>query len=192
MATVYALYNVQHQVGWSGILLSINLAFISYDALIFMIKWFDDLNEKAHFEEPKVPVSFNEDYIPVKSKFCFPVEEVEHVGPCKSSSKPAVKSTFINKQKKDLVISIPVVKNGGNATKEMKRIFRCVDHYEILGFCRYKKINTTMLKKEYKKKVNFIFFVCQILNNKNPKISLFFWSVDLHFDLFLSGNACAP
>lgn len=153
VATVYALYYAKHQVGWSGVLVSINLAFLSCDALTCMDEWYDGLRQTTQFEEPKVSESFVENVIQAESKFCVLVNKSEQVGPCKSSIKPAAMSNSMNKQKKSSMISISVVKNYVNATKEMKRIVACVDHYEILGFSRYKNIDATLLKKEYKKKV---------------------------------------
>ncbi|KAJ0719977.1 hypothetical protein HanLR1_Chr08g0287861 [Helianthus annuus] len=42
MATIYALYFVKNQAGWSGVFVSINLAFLSNDALNCMIQWSDN------------------------------------------------------------------------------------------------------------------------------------------------------
>ena len=42
-----------------------------------------------------------------------------------------------------------------SSINEMKRILNSVDHYEALGFPRQKRIDATILKKEYKKKVHF-------------------------------------
>ncbi|KAL7593723.1 uncharacterized protein LOC111884725 [Lactuca sativa] len=159
VAMVYALYYVKHQVGWSGVLVSINLAFLSCDALTFMLQWCDNLSEKSEttqFEEPKVPESFLEDDI-TESKFRVNGEEDEHeqVNSCKSSSN---KPTFMNKEKKESksTISIPVVKTHENEVNEMERIISCVDHYETLGFTRYDKIDAILLKKEYKKKAMLV------------------------------------
>ncbi|GKE57751.1 DnaJ subfamily C member 14 like protein, partial [Tanacetum coccineum] len=59
-----------------------------------------------------------------------------------------------NKQKESL--SIPVVRDDGEAINEMKRIAGCLDHYEALGFSRYKKVDVTLLKKEYRKKAMLV------------------------------------
>ncbi|XP_024966931.1 uncharacterized protein LOC112506861 [Cynara cardunculus var. scolymus] len=153
VATVYALYHVKQQIGWSGVLISINLAFLSCDALICMLQSCDNPSEKIQFEEQKVPESFVEDDFSKENKSSVPFEESEQVESCKSSSKPA---TSGNKQKKASTISIPVVKNDKNAINEMKRILECLDHYEALGFSRYRTIDATSLKKEYKKKAMLV------------------------------------
>lgn len=155
MATMYALYCVKNQAGWSGVLVSINLAFLSNDALNCMIQWSDDLSEKTHFEEQKIPKSFVDDDFVAESEFSVPIDEPEkvheRVDSYKSSSKPAATATVENKPKESF--SIPVVKDDGEAIHEMKRILGCLDHYEALGFSRYKKIDAILLKKEYRKKV---------------------------------------
>ncbi|KAI3769060.1 hypothetical protein L6452_00156 [Arctium lappa] len=156
VATVYALYHVKHQVGWFGVSISINLAFLSCDALICMLQSCDNPSEKIQFEEQKVPESFVEDDFPKENKFSVPSEESEEVHSCKSSSKPDATSNLMNKQKNVSTVSIPVVKNDRNAINEMKRILGCLDHYEALGFSRYKNVDATFLKKEYKKKAMLV------------------------------------
>lgn len=154
MATLYALYCVKTQVGWSGVLVSINLAFLSNDALNCMLQWSDNLSQKTNFEEQKIPESFVDDEFvaETESEFSIPTEEEpEKVHSCKSTSKPADTATVEKKQKEP--VSIPVVKDDGEAINEMKRIVGCLDHYEALGFSRYKKVDGLLLKKEYRKKV---------------------------------------
>ncbi|KAI7742209.1 hypothetical protein M8C21_017765 [Ambrosia artemisiifolia] len=155
MATIYALYFVKNQAGWSGAFVSINLAFLSNDALNCMIQWSDNLSEKIHVEEPKIPESFVEDEFVSESEFSLPndepVETVEKVHSYKSTSKPAATETVEKEQKES--VTVPVVKDDGEAIKEMKRILGCLDHYEALDFSRYKKIDAVLLKKEYRKKV---------------------------------------
>ncbi|KAI3825848.1 hypothetical protein L1987_07531 [Smallanthus sonchifolius] len=154
MATIYTLYFVKNQAGWSGVFVSFNLAFLSNDALNCMIQWSDNLSEKTHFEEPKIPESFVDDEFVPETECPLPNDEPEKVHSCKSSSKPAATATVENKQKESL--TVPVVKDDGEAIKEMKRILACLDHYEALDFSRYKKIDALLLKKEYRKKAMLV------------------------------------
>lgn len=183
VATLYALHCVKVQVGWSGFLASINLAFISNDALNRILQWCDNLSEKTQFEEQNFPESFVEDEFRPENDFFVPTDEAEKVNPtvetekvqpdtkpkvqpdtkpekvqsCESLSKPASTTIIVNKQKESS--SIAVVKDDLLAVNEMKRIIGCVDHYEALGVSRYKKIDPVLLKKEYRKKVaNFALF----------------------------------
>ncbi|KAI7758359.1 hypothetical protein M8C21_013720 [Ambrosia artemisiifolia] len=176
VATLYALHCVKVQVGWSGFLVSINLAFISNDALNCILKWCDDLSEKTQFEEPNFPDSFVEDEFRPESEFfdstdstdepekvestdetekVKPTVEPEKVKSCEPlSKKPAPTTTVINKPKESTPAA--VVKTDVNAVNEMKRIIACADHYEALGLLRYKKIDAALLKKEYRKKAMLV------------------------------------
>ncbi|CAI9303400.1 unnamed protein product [Lactuca saligna] len=182
IATLYALHSVKLQVGWIGILVSINLAFISNDALNCVLQWCDNLSEKTQFEEQSFTDSFVEDEFRAESESEFFVpndEKVEemhsdssneaekvHVNPIDESEKgksqsysstntPQASTTIIvNKEKESP--SVVVIKDDVNAINEMKRILGCVDHYEALGLSRYKKIDALLLKKEYRKKAMLV------------------------------------
>ncbi|KAI3496783.1 hypothetical protein L1887_39158 [Cichorium endivia] len=176
IATLYALHCVKVQVGWPGILVSINLAFISNDALNCVLQWCDNLSEKTQFEEQNFTDSFVEDEFRPESEFFGPTdeepEEVQHSTnepekkvhhtdedkkgqSCNSTPEPASTTIILNKQK-ETSSSIAVVKDDLNAINEMKRILSCVDHYEALGLSRYKKIDAVLLKKEYRKKAMLV------------------------------------
>ncbi|XP_076949034.1 uncharacterized protein LOC143621511 [Bidens hawaiensis] len=177
VATLYALHYVKVQVGWSGCLVSINLAFISNDALNRILKWCDNLSEKTQFEEPNFPDAFAEDEFRPESEFFAPNDEPEKVETTtdeKEEVKPTVEPERVEScepvnKKQDpttVVVDKPnkpkepapvaVVKSDVNAVNEMKRIIACVDHYEALGLSRYKKIDAVLLKKEYRKKAMLV------------------------------------
>lgn len=180
VATLYALHYVKVQVGWSGCLVSINLAFISNDALNRILEWCDNLSEKTQFEEPTFPDAFAEDEFRPESEFFAPNDEPEKVETPTDETeevKPTVEPEKVESceplnKKQDptpVVVDKPnkpkepapvaVVKSDVNAVNEMKRIIACVDHYEALGLSRYKKIDAVLLKKEYRKKVELFVFV---------------------------------
>ncbi|PWA84390.1 dnaJ domain, Cleavage inducing molecular chaperone, Jiv [Artemisia annua] len=206
VATLYALHYVKVQVGWSGILVSVNLAFISNDALNNILQWCDNLSEKRQLEEQNFPDSFVEDKFRPESDFFVPTDEpetekvqppndetekvqppnddsekvqppndesekvqpptdetvkvqpptgkAEKVDRCESSSRPASTTIVLNKLKESSTVT--VVKDDVNAVNEMKRILGCVDHYDVLGLSRYKKIDAVLLKKEYRKKAMLV------------------------------------
>lgn len=183
VATLYALHYVKVQIGWSGFFVSINLAFISNDALNCILQWCDNLSEKTQFEEQSFPDAFVEEEFRPASEFFNPPDEAEKVNPTDEAEKvnptnenekvkPTVEdekvqsceslnkkqdspAVVINKPKESTPVS--VVKSDVNAINEMKRIIGCTDHYEALGLSRYKKIDAALLKKEYRKKVGFFF-----------------------------------
>lgn len=154
MATVYALYCVRFRVGWLGVFISINLAFLSNDVLNYMLQWCDNLSEKTHVEEQKESDSFTEDDFSGESDYSVPADEAEKVHSCKSSGKEAATSSSVIKPNESPVNH--VVREVGNSIIEMKRILSCLDHYEALGFPRHKKIDTVLLRKEYRKKAMLV------------------------------------
>lgn len=150
MATLYALYCVKIRVGWLGVFLSINLSIFSNDALNLMLQWCDNLRETAQSEGQKQSETVTEDEFSGECEYSTPTEESEKPHFCKSTSKPA-SSTIVNKPIETLASK--VVKEQTSSVDEMKRILNSIDHYEALGFLRHKKIDTLVLKKEYRKKV---------------------------------------
>ncbi|XP_059662303.1 uncharacterized protein LOC132308282 isoform X2 [Cornus florida] len=154
MATAYAIYCVKVRVGWHGVFLSINLAFLSNDVLNYLLQWCDNLNESTRSEEHKESDSFTEDDLSGEYEYTLPTDEAEKLHSCKSSSKTASTSSFVKNQKESS--AKPVVKEDANSINEMKRILSCMDHYEALGFPRHKKIDATLLKKEYRKKAMLV------------------------------------
>lgn len=156
MATAYAIYCVKVQVGWLGVLLSINLAFFSNDVLNYMLQWCDKVSESTHFEEPKQSEEVMEDDFSRECDYSIPTSEPEKVHSCKSSSKPST-SAVINNTEKESSSSSKVVKEEISSADEMQKILSSLNHYEALGFPRHQKIDAANLKKEYRKKVNIEF-----------------------------------
>ncbi|KAL8462011.1 hypothetical protein ACS0TY_033189 [Phlomoides rotata] len=158
MATLYSMYCVKIRVGWLGVFVAINLAFLSNDLLNYLIKWCDNLSETTHFEENKESDSFTEDDFCTKCDYSSPTEveaeEEEKLKSCKSATKPASPSSFVEKPKESSAKS--VVREDVNSVVEMERILHSGNHYEALGFPCQKKIDVVLLKKEYRKKAMLV------------------------------------
>ncbi|XP_010537768.1 PREDICTED: uncharacterized protein LOC104812347 [Tarenaya hassleriana] len=158
MATVYAMYCVKVRLGWVGVFLSINLAFLSNDIFNCLLQWCDNVSEKTQPEEPKKPETVIEDEYPGKFEYSsVPVEDEkppEKKVHENKSTKPASSSTVVNTVKE--ICSVKIVKVESSSEDEMKRILNCLDHYEALGFSRHKKIDPSLLKKEYRKKAMLV------------------------------------
>ncbi|XP_010459212.1 PREDICTED: uncharacterized protein LOC104740349 [Camelina sativa] len=156
MATMYAMYCVKVRLGWPGVTLSMNLAFLSNDIFIRLLQWCDSVSEKTQAEEPKKPESVIDDEFPGEFEYSsVPVEEPEKkVHEDKSSTKPASPSTVVSNMKE--ISSVKVVKIETDSADEMKRILHSLNHYEALGIPRYKKIDDALLKKEYRKKAMLV------------------------------------
>ena len=151
MATIYALYCVKVRVGWLGVFLSVNLAFLSNDVFNYLLQWCDNLSESTHVEEQKESESFTEDDFSGECEFSVPIDEAEKLPSCKSSIKTPATSSIINKQKESS--GKQVVREDTISINEMERILNCMNYYDALGFPCHKKIDATLLKKEYRKKV---------------------------------------
>ncbi|KAH0921681.1 hypothetical protein HID58_021699 [Brassica napus] len=159
MATVYAIYSVNVRLGWPGVILSMNLAFLSNDVFIRLLQWCDSVSEKAQPEEPKKPETVLEEEFPGEFEYPSPppVEEVpeKKVHENKSANKPASPATVVSDLKEVSSVKVVSVEETGSAD-EMKRILDSLNHYEALGFPRHKKIDAAVLKKEYRKKAMLV------------------------------------
>ncbi|XP_065861699.1 uncharacterized protein [Euphorbia lathyris] len=153
MAAIYAFYCVKVRVGWHGVFLSINLTFFSNDVLNFLLQWCDNINENAHFEERKESETDMQDDFSAESEYSVPINEPEKLQSCKSSSKPATTSSVASNQNESS--DAKIVKET-SSNDEMRRILNSIDHYEALGFPRHKRIDTAVLKKEYRKKAMLV------------------------------------
>ncbi|KAF8103470.1 hypothetical protein N665_0188s0406 [Sinapis alba] len=161
IAAVYALYCVKVRLGWLGVLLSMNLAFLSNDVLNCLLQWCDNLSEKTQPDEPKKSEEtvIEEDYPGEFEYPSVPIEEEEtekKVHENKSSAEPTAPTTttVVNSVKE--ITSVKIVKIDTSSADEMKRILKSVNHYEALGFPRHKKIDDAVLKKEYRKKAMLV------------------------------------
>lgn len=162
MAVIYSIYSVKVRVGWHGVFISINLSFLSNGILNYLLHRYDILresNQDTHFEEQHIEHdSFNEEEFSTGYESSnHSNESTEKVHSCKSSSEPSVTTTTTTViTKKTEVLAKQVSKDDINSLAEMKRIINSVDHYEAIGFSRQKKIDTLLLKKEYRKKAMLV------------------------------------
>ncbi|BAT93293.1 hypothetical protein LR48_Vigan05g019200 [Vigna angularis] len=156
VGTIYAIYCVQVRVGWLGVFLALNLAFLSNDILNFLLQWFDNVSESSHSEEHKQSETVVEDDFSKEFEYPIPTEESENLHSCKSSSKPAVSTAVVDNKKELSVNKIVREQETTSSTDEMKRILKSLNHYDALGFSRHKKIDAAVLKKEYRKKAMLV------------------------------------
>ncbi|XP_043701104.1 uncharacterized protein LOC122651683 isoform X2 [Telopea speciosissima] len=151
MATIYALYCVKVRVGWLGVFLSINLAFLSNDLFSFLLQGCDNTTEETHFEEQKESETVTEDDdFSGDCEYSVPTSDAENIHSYKSSSKPSTTLNFVNNQRE--CSASGVVKEDTSSVDEMKRIKNSGNHYETLELPPYKTIDATVLKREYRKK----------------------------------------
>ncbi|KAF5728212.1 hypothetical protein HS088_TW21G00357 [Tripterygium wilfordii] len=153
MATIYTIYLVKIRAGWLGVFIAINLAFFSSDVLNLLLEWCDKMREATHLDEHKESKTAMEDDFSAECEYTIPTNEPEKQHTCNASSKPAGSSCVIKKQK-ELPATIAVKET--NSLDEMKRILNSKDHYEALGYTHHKRVDASVLKKEYHKKAMLV------------------------------------
>ncbi|KAF8401285.1 hypothetical protein HHK36_012218 [Tetracentron sinense] len=140
ITTVYSIYCARTYVGWFGLLLGLNLSFISSDALIYFLK--NNINEHNRFNSPPVqtpgmrgqPGSHGE---PVHASFS------ENASGGSTDRSPGVPST----SRADAELT---------SEDEVVRLLNCSDHYTALGLSRYENVDVSLLKREYRKKAMLV------------------------------------
>ncbi|KAL4323863.1 hypothetical protein GQ457_11G014150 [Hibiscus cannabinus] len=152
IANPYSIYFVKVQVGWLGVFLSINLAFLSNDLLNYLLQHFDNVSENMQYEEPKESKPVMKEDLSGECEYSIPSDESEKMQPCKSSSKSDTISVINQKE----FSSIKVVKEEMSSADEMTRILNCTDHYQALEIPRHTKMDIAVLKKEYRKKAMLV------------------------------------
>lgn len=136
IAVVYSIYCSWIYVGWLGLLLALNLSFISSDALIYYLR--NNLNQNASPDSngmPGQPGSFSGES--THASF-------SENGPGLSTDRgPGVPST----SGLDAEIT---------SEDEVLRLLNSTDHYSALGFSRFQDIDASILKREYRKKAMLV------------------------------------
>lgn len=154
ISTIYAVYCVKVRVGWLGVFLSINLAFLSNDFFNYLLQVYEGTREGPQFDEHKQSEPIPEDFFG-DSEYSSPASESENIFSCKSSSKTTSATNVVNTQKSSVG---KVVKADSSSVDEMRRILDSLDHYEALGLPHNKSIDVSLLRKEYLRMVCFTFF----------------------------------
>ncbi|URE41563.1 heat shock protein DnaJ [Musa troglodytarum] len=150
MATAYAVYCVNAHVGLHGVLLSLNISFISNDILNNFLQGFDGNGKGIHVKEQKEPEQVIEDF-PFDSENSPLTKETEDMTYSKSSCTTPKASKLSNTQKDASSSKVNIVDL--TSLVEIERIMNSSNHYEVLGFLRNKNVDPNILKKEYHKKV---------------------------------------
>ncbi|KAG9457764.1 hypothetical protein H6P81_002272 [Aristolochia fimbriata] len=139
IATLYSLYCVVGYIGWWGLLLGINLSFISSDLLIHFLK--DNINETRRTSFPERPEQTGG-----RPGNAFPGEH--------SDSFRTTSGGFMDRD-----TGIPSTSGTEAETTsedEVLRLLSCSDHYTALGLSRFQNIDAAFLKREYRKKAMLV------------------------------------
>ncbi|XVE82310.1 hypothetical protein DITRI_Ditri15bG0138000 [Diplodiscus trichospermus] len=141
ITTIYSVCCAWMYAGWLGLLLALNLSFISSDALIYYLK--NNVNQQARPDgNPEQsngmhsqPGFFNDESMHASFS--------ENVPGSSADRGPGVAST----SGVDAEIT---------SEDEVARLLNCTDHYSALGFSRYENVDVNVLKREYRKKAMLV------------------------------------
>ncbi|XP_068663862.1 uncharacterized protein [Aristolochia californica] len=137
VTTLYSIYCAVGYVGWLGLLLGINLSFISSDLLILCLK--ENINDHG-------PTSF-------------PDQHEQHGGRSgnyffDSDSFRTTLGGFMDRETG--VPSTSGAETEMTSKDEVLRLLTCGDHYKALGLPRFENIDVAFLKREYRKKAMLV------------------------------------
>lgn len=132
--TMYSVYCTWMYVGWLGLLLGLNLSFISSDALMYFLR--KNLNDQRRtngaFEQPAGAGTFAGEQWNSSSS--------ETGAGLPHDRSPGVPSTS-------------GADSDVTSEDEVGRLLSSTDHYSALGFSKFENVDVSILKREYRKKV---------------------------------------
>ncbi|CAL5337994.1 unnamed protein product [Camellia sinensis] len=140
ITTSYSIYCAWTYVGWLGLLLALNLSFISSDALIYFLK--NNMNEHRR------PHRATEQTAGKQGQSGFFYSEPEFSCPETGSGPSADRSPGIP--------STSGTDSEITSEDEVVRLLNCTDHYSVLGLSRYENVDVSILKREYRKKAMLV------------------------------------
>lgn len=139
LTTVYSAYCAKSYMGWFGLLLGLNLSFISSDILIYILKnYANDEKFNVYPEQEAKSQSGTSNFF--------------------SGTTPHGEDAFNSSFARSTHCASGSPSTSGSETEmtsenEVARLLTCNDHYSALGFGRYENIDISSLKREYRKKV---------------------------------------
>lgn len=138
------MYCAWTYVGWLGLIVALNLSFISSDALIYLLK--NTTNEHRRSSRPP------EQTAGMRGRPGFFNGEQPHASFSETGSEQAP-------DRSAGVTSTSGADSEITSEEEVVRLLNCTDHYSALGLSRFENIDVSLLKREYRKKVWAIFHV---------------------------------
>ncbi|KAJ3674513.1 hypothetical protein LUZ60_005129 [Juncus effusus] len=169
--TTYVLYSVTTRVGYAGVIIALNLSFLSdelFSRLLHSPNPQENRPHEAPNEEPTQPDPFFEystthtghshtencTDTPASAHFDTESDKTEAESkPCRATSAPSVLCSDKDKSLSEKVGSGTVVRNDVASADEIERIFKGANHYEVLGIPRTPVVDTKLMKKHYHKMV---------------------------------------
>ncbi|KAJ4842934.1 hypothetical protein Tsubulata_042331, partial [Turnera subulata] len=140
ITTVYSVYCVWSYTGWLGLLVALNLSFVSSDILIYFLK--NNMNQNRRSD--RTP----EQSAGMEGRPGFHAESFH-------SSYPET-GPGLSAERSSGVPSTSGVDAELTSEDEVIRLLNCTDHYSALGLSRFENVDISLLKKEYRKKAMLV------------------------------------
>ncbi|KAG6431340.1 hypothetical protein SASPL_109419 [Salvia splendens] len=139
ITSVYSMYCAWNYVGWLGLVLGLNLAFISSDALLFFLR--NIINEQGSpHSNPEQTTGF-QGQTPFHPNESVPTDNGS--GGHRADRTPGMPSTSGSDSEM-------------TSEDEVVRLLNCADHYAALGLSRFENIDASVIKREYRKKAMLV------------------------------------
>lgn len=153
LSTAYAIYCVKVRVGLLGVILSLQLAFLSNDLLDFVLQEYECVNEGSSPAHDAQANCNSEDFVYDSEYSTHSDEAVKFPSKASCRMPNVLQHVEVHKE----ASASKVVKADSNSLDEIKRILGSKNHYEAMGLPRNSSIDLALLRKEYRKKVSLEF-----------------------------------
>ncbi|XP_077240437.1 chaperone DnaJ-domain superfamily protein [Tasmannia lanceolata] len=144
ITTAYSMYCAKGYVGWLGLLLGINLSFISSDVLVHFLK--NNINEHRSNNSPEQSGQTRDR----------PGHFYGEPGHASQSDDAFGTASGRSEERNPGVPSTSGADTELTSEDEVVRLLNCNDHYSALGLSRYENIDVSLLKREYRKKAMLV------------------------------------
>uniref|UniRef100_A0A803Q4P1 J domain-containing protein n=1 Tax=Cannabis sativa TaxID=3483 RepID=A0A803Q4P1_CANSA len=141
ISTVYSVYCAWTYVGWFGVLVAFNLAFVSSDILIYFLKNNINQNRSAEGSTEQTPgMQGQQGFFNSDQTHSSAFETGPGFSADRSPGAPSTSGTDSETTSEDEVV----------------RLLNCTDLYSVLGLARYENVDVSFLKREYRKKAMLV------------------------------------
>jgi len=155
ITTMYSMYCAKVRGGWIGLILCMNMAFVSNDILIHLLKVSVKEDEKECFDDRAEESK--------RKNFCnghgsTGSSSKQRKSPKSSPTGESSHGQFVQKhvQKHEELLTSKVPEAAPSVGDEVLRIISSSDYYATLGISRYENIDFSVLKRKYRKKAMLV------------------------------------
>lgn len=151
---MYSIYSAKFHVGWLGMVLSMNLAFISSDILTYFLKINANEGKERGFNPQSEGTNGRARNFSHAFGYSGPHGEEGNFTSARQFGESSQYSQSGDSERGPSTSGLA----GGDPSSE-EEVFRLLDspdHYAVLGLSRYENIDVAVLKKEYRKKAMLV------------------------------------